>query len=34
VSLLMVTHSLDVSSQFDRVETLSEFNRPAVAAND
>ncbi len=34
VSLLMVTHSLDVSSQFDRVEKLSEFNRPTVAAND
>ena len=28
VSLLMVTHSQDVASQFDRVETLSDFNKP------
>ncbi len=28
VSLLLVTHSADVSSQFDRVEHLSSFNRP------
>lgn len=32
VSLLMVTHSQDVASQFDRVEQLSEFNRPEAAA--
>jgi hypothetical protein len=25
---MMVTHSQDVASQFDRVETLSEFNKP------
>ena len=30
VSLLLVTHSKDVSSQFDRVETLSEFNKVEV----
>ncbi|MBM82142.1 MAG: ABC transporter ATP-binding protein [Planctomycetaceae bacterium] len=28
VSLLLVTHSQDVASQFDRVETLSDFNKP------
>jgi len=27
VSLLLVTHSLDVSRQFDRVERLADFNR-------
>lgn len=30
VSLLLVTHSPEVASQFDRVEHLSEFNRPAA----
>jgi putative ABC transport system ATP-binding protein len=28
VSLLLVTHSSEVSSQFERVEQLSQFNRP------
>lgn len=32
VSLLMVTHSPEVASKFDRVEQLSEFNRPEAAA--
>ena len=32
VSLLMVTHSTDVAEQFDRVESLSEFNRAGVTA--
>ncbi len=32
VSLLMVTHSPDVASKFERVEKLSDFNRPEVAA--
>lgn len=32
VSLLLVTHSREVSSQFDRVEELAAFNRPEVAA--
>lgn len=32
VALLMVTHSRDVASQFDRIEELSEFNRAGVAA--
>lgn len=32
VSLLLVTHSKDVSSQFERVETLSEFNQIEVHA--
>lgn len=32
VALLLVTHSQDVSSQFDRVEELSAFNKPEVAA--
>jgi len=32
VSLLIVTHSLDVASQFERVEQLSDFNQPEVAA--
>ena len=31
VSLLMVTHSQDVASQFARVEKLSDFNRPEEA---
>lgn len=30
VSLLMVTHSTEVASQFDRVENLSDFNKPGV----
>ncbi|MEZ6066257.1 MAG: ABC transporter ATP-binding protein [Planctomycetaceae bacterium] len=30
VSLLLVTHSTEVSGQFDRVETLSRFNKPGV----
>lgn len=30
VSLLMVTHSPDVASQFDRMEKLADFNRPNV----
>jgi len=30
VSLMMVTHSQDVASQFDRVEKLSDFNKPEV----
>lgn len=32
VSLMMVTHSQDVASQFDRVEQLSDFNKPEAAA--
>lgn len=32
VSLLLVTHSQEVASQFERVDKLSEFNRPGVAA--
>ena len=28
VSLLLVTHSPDVASRFDRIEKLSDFNRP------
>jgi len=32
VSLLMVTHSDDVASQFERVEQLSDFNQPEAAA--
>ncbi len=31
VTLLMVTHAPEVSSQFDRVEQLSDFNRPEAA---
>lgn len=31
VSLLMVTHSLDIANQFERVEKLSEFNKVGVA---
>jgi putative ABC transport system ATP-binding protein len=30
VSLLLVTHAADVAAQFDRVEKLSDFNRPAA----
>lgn len=32
VSLLLVTHSPEVASKFDRVEKLSDFNKPEVAA--
>jgi putative ABC transport system ATP-binding protein len=32
VALLLVTHSRDVASQFDRVEQLAAFNKPEVAA--
>jgi putative ABC transport system ATP-binding protein len=32
VALLMVTHSLDVSRTFDRVEEISKLNRPKVPA--
>ncbi len=32
VSLLLVTHAPDVAAQFDRVEKLAEFNRPAQVA--
>lgn len=32
VSLLLVTHAPEVSAQFERVEKLSEFNRPGAAA--
>ncbi len=32
VSLLLVTHSQEVSAQFDRVEELTTFNKPQVAA--
>jgi ABC-type lipoprotein export system ATPase subunit len=31
VSLIMVTHSQDVASQFDRIENLSDFNKPGAA---
>ena len=31
VSLLMVTHSLEVAGRFERVEKLQEFNRPEAA---
>ena len=31
VSLIMVTHSKDVASQFDRIENLSDFNKPGAA---
>jgi putative ABC transport system ATP-binding protein len=31
VSLLIVTHSTEVASQFDRVEQLGDFNKPEVA---
>ena len=30
VALLLVTHSVDVAQQFDRVERLDEFNTPAA----
>jgi putative ABC transport system ATP-binding protein len=32
VTLLLVTHSPEVSAQFDRVEKLSDFNHPEAAA--
>jgi putative ABC transport system ATP-binding protein len=32
VSLLLVTHAQEVAAQFGRVEKLSEFNHPGVAA--
>ncbi len=32
VALLIVTHSRDVAALFDRVETLSDFNKPETAA--
>ena len=32
VSLLMVTHSLEIAGQFDRVEKLDDFNKPGAAA--
>ena len=32
VSLLLVTHSPEVSAQFDRVEELTAFNKPEAAA--
>ena len=32
VTLLLVTHSPEVSSQFDRVERLADFNHPEAAA--
>lgn len=32
VSLLLVTHSLEVAGQFDRVEQLKDFNKPGTAA--
>lgn len=32
VSLLLVTHAPDVAAQFDRVEKLSDFNKPANTA--
>ena len=31
VSLMMVTHSQDVASQFERIEKLSDFNQPGAA---
>lgn len=31
VSLLMVTHSLEVANQFSRVEKLTDFNKPGAA---
>jgi putative ABC transport system ATP-binding protein len=31
VSLLLVTHAPEVASQFDRVEKLSDFNKPLAA---
>jgi putative ABC transport system ATP-binding protein len=31
VSLLMVTHSLEVAGRFGRVEKLQDFNRPEAA---
>lgn len=33
ISLLMVTHSMDVASQFDRVEKLEEINHALAAVN-
>lgn len=32
VALLMVTHSLEVAGQFQRVDRLSDFNKPGAAA--
>lgn len=32
VTLLLVTHAPEVAAQFERVESLSEFNKPEVAA--
>lgn len=32
VSLLMVTHATDVAEQFERIERLSDFNRPELAS--
>lgn len=31
VTLLMVTHSMDVANSFDRIDRLSDFNKPAAA---
>jgi putative ABC transport system ATP-binding protein len=31
VSLLMVTHSLEVANQFSRIEKLTDFNKPGAA---
>lgn len=32
VALLMVTHSLEVAGQFQRIDRLSDFNKPGAAA--
>jgi putative ABC transport system ATP-binding protein len=34
VALLMVTHTPEVMSQFERVENLEEFNRAGANGND
>jgi len=32
VALLMVTHAPEVAGQFERVERLTDFNRPGISA--
>ena len=34
VTLLMVTHDMDVAGKFDRIDRLQEFNQPAMAAQE
>ena len=34
VTLLMVTHAMEVANTFERIDRLADFNKPQLASNE